>query len=225
MGYHLDLSAISLSQYAERLKNTELLPSQQILKEDIDRRFAIIADQGIRDVRQLRQALKAKGDVYAFAEATGLPEAFLMVLRRELNSYTSQVRKVADFSSIGDGLKDRLAALSIHTMEQLYDRVLTPQRRAVLGGELSASGEDVLMLAKLADVSRLRYVNPAFATLLAHSAYDTAALIRKADPQALHQEIVAVNGKYGFFKGRINPKDMEFLIREAENVSLDIRYD
>ena len=225
MGYYVDLSAITLKQYAERLKNTVLLPSQRILKEDIDRRFAVIADRGIQNIRQLQETLKTKGNVAAFAKATSLPEPYLIVLRRELCSYISQVRKVADFPSIGDDLKFRLAALSVHTMETLYDRVLTPEGRAALGGELSAQGEEMLMLTKLADVSRLRYVNPAFATLLAHSAYDTAAKIKGADPRALHQELLAVNEKNSFFKGCINPKDMEFLAREAGYVSLDIRYD
>jgi len=224
MGYYIDLSAISLEQYAQRLKSTEMLPSQQILKEDVDRRFAVIADQGIQNIRQLQEALKTKGKVNAFAKVTALPEPYLTVLRRELNSYTAQVRKIADFPTIGDGLKAGLAALSIHTMEELYDHVLTPERRAALSGELSASGEDVLFLTKLADVSRLRYVNPPFATLLAHSAYDTTAKIKNADPGALYRELVAVNEKKGFFKGRINPKDMEFLMREAGYVSLDIRY-
>ena len=159
-----------------------MLPSQRILKEDVDRRFAVIADQGIQNIRQLQETLKTKGNVAAFAKATSLPEPFLTVLRRELNSYNSQVRKAADFPSIGDDIKSRLAALSVHTMETLYDRVLTPEGRAALGGALSASGEEVLFWAKLADVSRLRYVNPAFATLLAHSAYDTAAKIKGADP-------------------------------------------
>ena len=225
MGYYMDLSAISLKQYADRLKNTELLPSQQVLKEDVDRRFAIIAGQGIQNILQLQDMLKTKGKVSSFAKATALPEPYLTVLRRELNSYTAQVRKIADFSSIGDGLKAGLAALSILTMEDLYDRVLTPEKCTALAVELPASVDDVLMLTKLADVSRLRYVNPPFATLLAHSAYDTVAKIKEADPLALHRELMAVNENSGFFKGRINAKDMEFLAREAGYVSLDIRYD
>lgn len=69
MGYYINLAAVTLDEYKQRLAENELLPSQQVLKEDIDARFAVFAGMGIRDAAQLRQALKSKKDVEAPAGA------------------------------------------------------------------------------------------------------------------------------------------------------------
>lgn len=135
------------------------------------------------------------------------------------------MRKIEDFPGVGEEIKIRLSGRGIRTAEDLYGEVITPAQRAALAADISASGEEVLLLAKMADVSRLRYVNPAFAALLAHSAYDTVAKIKDAGQQDLYQELIAVNERYGFYGGCINAKDMGFLIRETEYVSLDIRYE
>ena len=52
MGYYIDLSKISLEQFREKLANGELLPSQQILKDEIDERFQKIKDQKINKINQ-----------------------------------------------------------------------------------------------------------------------------------------------------------------------------
>lgn len=70
MGYYIDLSKISLEQFREKLANGELLPSQQILKDDLDERFQKIKDQKINNMNELKQALKTKAQLNKFAAIT-----------------------------------------------------------------------------------------------------------------------------------------------------------
>ena len=58
--YYLDLSNFSLQKLKHRIKTTRLLPSQQILLENIDQRFSSLEECGINNLHQLQTALKSK---------------------------------------------------------------------------------------------------------------------------------------------------------------------
>ena len=52
-GYYLDLTTFSLEKLQNLLKNSSLLPGQQILREDIDERFACLVQNSIENLQQL----------------------------------------------------------------------------------------------------------------------------------------------------------------------------
>ena len=61
--YYLDLSEFSLEKLKTLFENTRLLPSQQILRVDIEARFACLEQSGIENLQQLQIALKTKSYV------------------------------------------------------------------------------------------------------------------------------------------------------------------
>ncbi len=224
MGYYIDLSKISLNEFKENLKSRNLLPSQQILKKDVDKNFKIIKKQKIEDLHQLQQALKTKSKVKEFSDLTGLTLNYLTILRRELNSYHPQPRKIKDFTGLSPDTREKLENKDIKTTPQLYQKVALKKDRDELKKEFGFDEEEALVLAKICDVSRLRYVNPAFATLLVNSDYDTVEKINNATPDELYQNLIKINENKRYYKGRINPKDMEFLVNETFNVLLEVEY-
>ena len=76
MGYYIDLTKISLDKLKEKLKTEDLLPSQQILKKNIDERFEIIKSQNLKTMSDLKSTLKTKKEVKQFSLKTSLPENF-----------------------------------------------------------------------------------------------------------------------------------------------------
>ncbi len=58
MGYYIYLSAISLDEYQEKLKIAWLPPSRILLKEDLQERFDLIRNAGIKIVKELQDLLK-----------------------------------------------------------------------------------------------------------------------------------------------------------------------
>lgn len=224
MGYYIDFSKITLDKFKMMLESTYLLPSQQILKDKMDSRFEVIKSQDINNLEQLKQALKNKNKINSFSKETSLPVDYLTVLRRVINSYHPTPRKIKDFIELSKETKDKLENIGIKTTPQLYDKLAAKKSRNTLKKELNVDDEEILLLAKLTDVSRLRYVNPAFATLLVNSDYDTVSNIRNADYQELYKELVRINEDKKFYKGRINLKDMKFLVNDTEHLSLDVEY-
>ena len=224
MGYYCDMSAISLDKFKSNLHSQRLLPSQQILLEDIDAKFDEIKEQGINDLQSLNSALKNKAKVKEFAELTGLNEKYLTVLRREAASYHPKARKIADFSLIDETIKKKLEGIGVKTTEHLFSHVATKAARKKLAQDIGISGEEALLLARLCDVSRLRYVNCDFAQLLANSSYDTVEKIKKADHMQLYEELKAVNAGNKYYTGHIGPKDMEFLVRDKPNADVVMEF-
>lgn len=224
MSYYIDLSKITLDKFKDILNSGYLLPSQQILKEDIDDKFFALKSQNIENVYQLQQALKTKGKINDFSRSSSLSIDYLIVLRRMVNSYHPQPRKIKDFTGLSAETKDKLENMGIKTTPQLFEKMALKEDRENLRIELGISDDEALVLAKISDVSRLRYVNPSFATLLVNSRYDTVEKIKIADSNELYQELVTLNENKKYYKGRINLKDMGFLVNDTSNVSLDVEY-
>lgn len=228
MGYYIDLSNIPLDELKDKLKSSRLLPSQMILIDDIDRKFETLKAHGMENMFVLQLALKNKDKVNSFSKQTSLPVDYLTVLRREVNSYHPQARKLKDFAVLSSKTKKMLEDMGIKTTPQLYDKVVTKADRNNLKNELDVDDREMLILVKLCDVSRLRYVNPGFASLLVNSNYDTVEKIKNADFNELYENLMRVNENKKFYKGRINLKDMEFLVNDIKHVpftvSLDVEY-
>jgi hypothetical protein len=224
VGYYIDLGSISLDTYQKRLETTDLLPSQQLLKIDIEEKFKEIKSHSIINMFQLQQTLKTKEKVKQFSEMTLLPIDYLTVLRREINSYHPRPRKIKDFPGLSSKLKEKLVQIGVQTTVMLYDKTATISERDKLKKEIGATEREALLLTKLADVCRLRYVNETFATLLVSSEYDTVARIKQADYRQLCEALLALNADGRYFKGKFGQKDMKFLVDECLYMPLEVEY-
>ena len=136
MGYYIDLSSIPLDTYQKRLETTDLLPSQQLLKIDIEEKFKEIKSHNIVNMFQLQQTLKTKEKVKQFSETTSLPIDYLTVLRREINSYHPRPRKIKDFPGLSGKLKEKLVQIGVQTTVELYDKTATKSERDKLKKEM-----------------------------------------------------------------------------------------
>lgn len=223
-GYYYDFKSLTISKLKEKIKNTELLPSQKILLEKIDERFDLIKSQNINNLFELQEILKTKEKTKEFSRKTGLPEEYLIVLRREVNSYQAKSRKLSEFPSMKKEIIEKLAKKGIKDTGELFDFVATRKSREDLEKELNLSNDDVIVLSKLTDVSRLRYVGPNFATLLVSTEYDTVEKVQKADYNKLYESLININKKEEYYKGNIGLNDMKFFVNDANFFPLVVEY-
>jgi len=208
-GYYLDLRTFSLKKLKDLLKLTRLLPSQQILLEMIDERFACLEGNGIENLEQLQKALKTKSAVQSFAEATGLPPDYLTILRREVNGYLPKPVDFKDFPGVDSDVVRKLHQIGIENTKQLFPQVLTRQARSEFAAQNQIEYEDVLELTKLTDVTRIKWVGPKFARLLIESEYDTVEKIADSNYEELYLALVRVNEETGIYKGKFGIEDMK----------------
>jgi hypothetical protein len=224
-GYSIDLSAFSLAKLLNIIKNTRLLPSQQILLENIDERFACLEDNGIENLQQLQGVLKTKARVLSFAEKTGLPVDYLSILRREVNSYQPKPINLKDFPGVDPQAVHKMEHIGIKNTKQLFPHVLNPEDRGELGEQVQIDDKEVLELTKLTDVARLKYVGPKFARLLVESNYDTAEKVVHANYEELYLDLQRVNEESGIYKGGFGLDDMKVWVNVVvQDVPLVIEY-
>jgi len=224
MGYYIDLKNISLDAYKEILKSADLLPSRMVLKENIDAIFDAINTQKIENVDELRTALKNKNKLQDFSKQSGIPEDYLRILIREVNSYRQKPNKIKDFPGISENVILKLENLGLKNTLQLFDKILTPQSRNELSSQTEISEREILKLAKLTDLSRIRWVNHTFAYVLLEAGYDTAEKVADADYKALYETVKTLNEEREIYKGHIGVHDMKLCVDAAKDVSLEIEY-
>ena len=223
MEYYLNLKTKTINDLKQKLTTQKLIPSLKILLEDIDVRFAMLEALGLETMFDIHEKLKTKPKVEKFSKETGQPFDYLIVLRREVYSYEPKPRKIQDFICISDEIKTKLMVDGIKTTLQLFYSVYDPSLRNQLKEELELNDGEVMVLAKLTDLCRLRYVNADFATLLLYSNYDTIDKIKTANHEELYKNITELNSGKVFYKGKIGLNDMGFLIADANFISSNIK--
>lgn len=224
MGYYIDLSALSVDDLKKKLLTGDLLKSRMLLRENIESHFRAIKKSGVTNAGELVQALKSKKNTETFTQKTGIPLDYVTLLRREINSWLPQPRKIKDFPLIDDKVKGALLRIGIKTTIDLYNHILTPAGRKNLSSKTGVPGKQVERLARLTDFCRLQYVNETFATLLVEAGYVTIEMIVQADPEELQKKVNTAYKELLLSKCTIGLNDMRYLIRLAEGATSEIRW-
>lgn len=166
MGYHIDLTTITLEAYKEKLRNAYLPPSRAMLKDRLDERFDYFASVGIRNLKELQQTLKKKDKLDALTKEICFKGDYLTILLREINSTLPKPNKISDFTGITPEIVAKLKKIGINDTQKLYDKVKTPQSRNELAKNTEISPNIILELTKLTDLSRIKWVGATFARML-----------------------------------------------------------
>ena len=224
MAYYIDFQSITLDEYRGILQSADLVPSRRLLLDDIEAIFTKIKAQGLTSLADLQEALRTKPRLLRFAQETGIDEEYLKVLIREINSNRPKPNKMTDFPDTPTEVVEKLAAVGIKNTLQLYDRVITPADRAALAEEAGVDEGAILRLAKLTDLSRIRWVNHTFAYVLMEAGYDTLEKVTRADPAKLYEEVKGLNTRRELYRGHIGRHDMELLVDLAKAVRQEIEY-
>ncbi len=225
MSYSVNLEDIPISKYRESLESADLIPSQMMLKNNIDDAFAKINQQKIGNVEELRKALSNKQKLQEFSNQSGIAEAYLKILIRHVNGYRRKPNRIKDFPGLAESVVSKLENLGVKNTRQLFDRILTVQSRSAFSSEAGISERDLLTLTKLTDLSRIKWVNHTFAYVLLEAKYDTAGKVAAADYTELYEAARQLNKEKEIYKGNIGLRDMKRCVEAAKNVSQDIEYE
>jgi hypothetical protein len=214
-GYYPDLAAFSLAKLKQRFRSTRLLPSQKILGESLDERFACLEQNGIENLAQLQKALKNKAAITAFAQTSGLPIEYLNILRREVNSYLPEPASLKEFPGVNLDAVRKLQEIGVTNTEQLFPHVLTPEKRGEFARQYQIEEAALLELTRLTDLARLKWVGPKFARLLLEAGYDTVEKIAHSDGEALYHDLVTANEASRVYQGKLGLEDIKLWVATA----------
>ena len=222
MGYYIDIEKITLDEYKKILDDAYMIPSRAMLKENIDGNIEKFKAMGIKNVSGLQQLLKNKAKISEVSKKTGLDEKYLNALRLELNAYVEKPTKISDFTCIPDETNQKLESAGIKTTLDAYEKMLKAKDREKLAKDIGISEDDILFVAKLSDLSRIRWVNHTFAYVLYEAGYDTVGKVAQADHEKLYEEVLQMNAERQLYKGNIGKNDMLLLVKLAKALPLDM---
>ena len=224
MGYYIDLKGISIDKYKEILKTAELIPSWKILESDIDKNLDIIKKSNIKNLEELLTTLKDKDKVKEFSKQTGLQENYLAVLKRVVNGYRQKPNRIKDFSCLTEDTVIRLEKAGIKNTLKLYDFILTDEKREVLSNKTGINKDEIMKITKLADLSRIRWVNHTFAYVLLEAGYNTVEKVANADYRELYETVKQLNEERNIYNAHIGMRDMKMVVEAAKDLNFEIEY-
>lgn len=218
MGYHIDAENVTLDDVRHRIDNTDLVPSRAPLLDGLESHFAALKAHGISTLRQLRGELKTPKRLAALSDTTGIAVGYLTLLRRETESWFPKPPAVTDFDWLPADDLAKLKADGIRDAAALYTRTRDARSRAAVAEAASVGADVVESLARLVDLTRVQWVSPVAARMLAEVNCDSAARLAGADAETLCEDLAKVNEGDRYFKGKIGLRDVKRLVRSARYV-------
>ncbi|MDC7125466.1 MAG: DUF4332 domain-containing protein [Spirochaetales bacterium] len=225
MGYYVNLKKISLDEYKNILKSMEFIPSWKILEENIDDNLEAIKNQNFNNLDELLTALKKKDNIKMLSDKCGLPEKYFEVLKRVLNGYRQKPNKLKDFPCVSEDTIEKLEKIGLKDTFKLYDKILTAEKRNSLSEKTGITKNDILLLTKLTDLSRIRWVNHTFAYVLMECGYDSLEKVAGADYKTLYLMVKELNEKRQIYNAHIGERDMKMVIDSARDLDIEIEYE
>ncbi len=209
--YHIDLEQLDLEWFRDFLEKSNLLPSEKILKEEPAQRFAILEDMGIKHLKDLTRTLSTKKKLERFVQESGLPQEYLVILRRRAGLYTPRPVPLKKMIGVDPEQIERLAAVGVKNTKQLFERARSKQDRAELSRLANVPDDVMLELVKLSDLVRAAYVGPVYARIIYETGADTLEKLAECSPEELLARMHAVNEEKKLTKSAL-PKSVEEMV-------------
>ena len=217
--YGINLEQFSLEQFRRMLETKDIAPSRKILLEEMDERFATLGSMGIENLAELEAALRSKAKQEAFARESGLSLDYLVILRREVNSYVSKPFNLNKIPGVNPEHVEKLATVGVKHTKHLFERAMSPADRAELAEEVGVPGDALLELVKLSDLARIVGVGPVAVRLLYDVGVDTPETFLAHSVDDLLEKVRVV--KEG---ASLTAKDIEYCLETARHLPKAIEY-
>jgi hypothetical protein len=217
--YCIDLKGISLDQFRHILETKNVLPGRKILLEQLDERFATLASMGIENLDDLRAALKSKAKQEAFSRESGLPLDYLVILRREVNSYISKPFGLEKIPGVNPEYVEKLSAVGIRHTKHLFERAMSQADRAALAEQAGVPDGALLELVKLSDLARIVGVGPVSVRALYDAGIETPEAFLTHSVDDLLKKVRAIEEF-----ATSTRKDIEYCLETAKYLPRAIEY-
>ena len=219
--YSIDLTSISLDEFAQTLLTVELLPSRRVLADHISALVPRLADRGIKDLAGLRKLLANKSRYPELAGELDVAADYLTLLNREVNSYVSKPVALRKLELLSDDELAALATAGIKSTKDLYERCASQSDRAAVASETGIAIEQLQHALGLANLVRINGVGPEFARYLLDAGVTGPAAFLGRD---LHQMVEDYAAEVGDDAPKLRIEDLEYVQRYCRGLSEDIEW-
>ena len=216
MSYHIDDTTVGLDWLEERLRTTDLIPSQKPLLDGLPEKLSALAEAGIETLGDLRAALKTEKALMALSQASGVQAGYLQSLRRAIEGFFPKPKPIKDMDWLEQKMVAGLDKLGIRNTRQLFEAAFSAAQG--LRGADGLDKGDLTQVVAISDLCRIQWVSPNFARVLVAAGFADAAAIAGADPDLLFDAITRANQGGRYYKGKVGLRDVRRLVAAAAYV-------
>ncbi len=218
MGYYIDDEKITLDALKNRIKDTDLIPSRASLLDNLNENILALQQADILSLADFRKETKHAKSISLLADKTKIDVHYLTLLRREVEGYFPKSVPLKAFEWLPKNECNKIEAQGLKNSVLIYEGLNTTKKRTELSNEIKINLQFLNSLFTLVNLTRIQWVSPVFARMLAAAGYEKPETIAKADAEKLCHEVDQVNKANMFFKGKIGLRDIKRLIKAASYV-------
>lgn len=215
MAYHINADAIRLEDLRHKIETTDLVPSRVSLLNNLDKKLNKLKKQGISNLADLRKAIKNPKKIESLAQAAGIEKDYLVLLRREINSYFPKSFPLKSFDWLPQMEIDKLEKEGIKNTAVFYERFVEPQKQENSENSSGIKDDVFHQISCLCDLVRMQWTSPLAARMFLDAGYDSVQKIKSADPNTFCDTLIEINKGDKYFKGKIGLRDIKRLINSA----------
>lgn len=218
--YSLDTKNFTIDSFLILLKNKTLLPGRKLLKENIESNFLTLKKKGICSLFDLLETLKSKPKIERFATDSGLSVDYLILLRREANSYISTPIKLSDISYFDKAIINTLKTIGIVDSKQLLESTAIKSERLNISKKHGIDFDILTELVQICDLLRITGVGPVFAKIIFDSNIKSVNEFLSLDIDILYQQLSNTNDENKLTKAKFTRKDIEYCVELGQYLPL-----
>jgi len=222
--YYINLEEYPLQKFKDELKKSELLPSRKILKDNIEENFKVLEDNGISNLQELIDSLKTAKKTKELAQKSVIPSEYLLILRREVNSYIPKPVSLEKFPGIKKDTISKLNTIGIKNTAHLFHMVKNAEDRKELSIQTGINENEIMDLTRLTDLSRVKWIGPVFARIFLESGTNSVEKLSKADYNDLYKKLLQINNEKGYTRAKFIENDVKLCIEVSKMVPKVIDY-
>ena len=177
MAFYFNDECISLVELRERIQETDLVPSRASLLDEIRSKFMILEQQGITSLAALRYELKTSRRLETLSSDTKIDAQYMVLLRREIESYFPKQAALNKFDWLPEGEISKLNDSGIRNNVGLYNAIEDAGSLSELSRSTGADPTFLETFARLVDLTRIQWVSPLTARMLAEAGFDARSIL------------------------------------------------
>lgn len=217
-----DLTIFSLEEFEKTMLAAQLLPSQEPILEGISHNMQRLKAKGLDNLQQVHDLLRKKENYPAVSKDTGIPEDYLVILNRMVNSY---IVKVLPVSKLAVFSKDELKLLEkegIKNTKQYYEAFLSPEMRKSLSVRISIPLPRLEYTLHITDLLRINGVGVDYAKILYEIGIKSIEDYNRTPSQKILIAFNSLNKERTLTKATLGISDIDYCRRFCEKLDNDI---
>lgn len=210
-----NLECFGICDFEKSLTKENLLPGRHLLLEKKKEVFASLRQAGITNLLSLTQALKSKSKALSFAQNYSLDKDYVIMLRREVLSYTPKPYAIKTLN-ISEEEEKTLVKINIRNTKDAFEKLSLKEKHFEIATEIKIDVERLAYIYELSSLVRINGVGPVFAAMLYDVGVKSPKALSRADATALYERLLKINKTQAYTKAKFSACDIEYCISFAK---------